>query len=266
MSLKRGRDVSTETDVEKSEDTVTFESSPVEDRASKFVGLFSPVLSAKELQAHPPYKQASHRILAWRKPSSQQSLKVKATGAPSVIYSTGFDDDGEKYAGKKLEKLLIDLNIEGAIVVARWYGGVLLGPVRFAHIEQVARDAINKWRASLDPVTSSKKQKTESAASLSPAEEAEKKARLVTTLGNRDNSIKVLRELLAEKKAVASSQISAAKADPPRAPTTTHTSTPDYSTLPLNKLQQLEKARDTTISWILKQIDDAEVNVDSTKR
>lgn len=27
-----------------------------------------------------------------------------------------------------------DLNVIGSIVVARWYGGMMLGPVRFEHI------------------------------------------------------------------------------------------------------------------------------------
>lgn len=262
MSLKRGRDDPPANDLGNSQGSDQFESSPIEDRASKFVGLFSSVIPAKELQAHPPYKKASHRILAWRKPSKQQSLTgFKASGGPSVIYTTGSDDDGEKYAGKKLEKLLIDLDVEGAIVVARWYGGVMLGPVRFSHMEQVARDAINKWRASRGHDMSSKKQKVEPPLSLSPAEEAERKARLVTTLGNRDNSIKVLRDLLAEKKAATSSGTSTLQSDPPRSSAGTQTTTPDYSSLPLSKLQQLEKARDTTISWILKQIDDAEAKV-----
>lgn len=263
MSLKRGRDEPQQqlsgTDAIDSQAAGIFESSPIEDRSSTFVGLFSPTVPAKELQNHSPYKKASHRILAWRKPSTQQSLaKFKTSGGPSIIYSTGCDDDGEKYAGKKLEKLLVDLNVEGAIVVARWYGGVLLGPVRFAHIEQVARDAINKWRASADAATSSKRQKVEVPITLSPAEEAERKTRLVTTLENRDNSIKVLRELLAEKKAVGASGSPVKETEAVPVAASSQSSTPDYASFPLSKLLQLEKAKDTTISWILKQIDDAE--------
>lgn len=262
MSLKRSRDALQESDLKNRHDNSDiFESLPIEDRDSKFVGLFSSVIPAKELQAHTPYKNASHRILAWRKPSNQQSLtsfKTTADRAPQPIYTTGYDDDGEKYAGKKLEKLLIDLNVVGAIVVARWYGGTLLGPVRFTHMEQVARDAIAKWRESHGMAGPSKKPKVESTTQLTPEQEAEQKVKLVKLLVNRDNSIKVLRGLLADKKAtnVANGANSNTQATEP--PVSIPASTIDYSPMPLSKLKQLEKARDTTISWILKQIDEEE--------
>lgn len=250
MSLKRTR--------EDPEHNV-FESSSIEDRASKFVGLFSPDAPAKTLQAHAPYKDASHRILAWRKPSAQQSLmNLGATGKTlRPTYATGHDDDGENYAGKKLEKLLIDLDVVGAVVVARWYGGTLLGPVRFAHIEKVAREAIGNWRKSLDNTASSKRLKMELSPQMTAEQETRQKTNLVQTLINRDSSIKVLRSLLAEKNALAKGNASSSDKGT-QAPSSTASATPDYSSMPLSKLQQLEKARDTTISWILRQIDQAE--------
>lgn len=265
MSLKRGRDALREPDLKNQQDANhIFESLPIEDRDSKFVGLFSSVVPAKELQAHAPYKNASHRILAWRKPSNQQSLtsfKTTAERGPKPIYTTGSDDDGEKYAGKKLEKLLIDLDIVGSVVVARWYGGTLLGPVRFTHMEQVARDAIVKWRESQGITVSSKKTKTEPTPDLTPEQEAEQRVKLVKLLNNRDNSIKVLRGLLAEKK-VAKAENSASSSTPAvEPPASTPSATIDYSPMPLSKLKQLEKAKDTTIAWILKQIDEAEADV-----
>lgn len=234
-----------------------FESEPIEDRSSKFIGLFSPDVNPERLQAHHAFKSASHRMLAWRRPSKQKSSASTLSKAPAkVIYETGFDDDGEKYGGKKLEKVLIELNVEGTVVVARWYGGVLLGPVRFDHIANVAKEAISQWKESTEPP--SKKLKEEVEKTLTPEQEQELKQRLVKQLQDRDNSINVLRDLLAEKKALGGNDGS------PKKPTSI-TSTQDYANMPVAKLRVLEKARDQTISWILKQIDAIEASQKSSK-
>ena len=53
------------------------------------------------------------------------------------------DDDGESAAGARLAHLLQILELENVlVVVSRWYGGILLGPERFKHINQAARDAL----------------------------------------------------------------------------------------------------------------------------
>ncbi len=53
------------------------------------------------------------------------------------------DDDGEDAAGSRLAQLLEMRKENGVlIVVSRWYGGVHLGPKRFAHITNVARDLL----------------------------------------------------------------------------------------------------------------------------
>ena len=227
MSQKRPRSVSPESAA------TIFRSSPIEDRSSKFIAFYSPTLAAKELQAHPEFKNASHRIAAWRKPSSQRALSAER------LLDTGHDDDGEKYGGKALEKVLIETVVEGAVVVARWYGGVLLGPVRFDHIKNAARDAIMQW--SQDKERSAKRAKIR--------EDEAAKERLIKTLPERDQSITVLRDLLAEKNQQSSSA-SGGKSTPAK--------TPEYSTLPLATLEKLEHVRDATIGWILKQIEKAE--------
>lgn len=227
MSKKRVRSVSPESPPH------FFRSSPIEDRSSTFVAFYSPTLAAKELQAHPEFKSASHRIAAWRKPSSQRALNAQR------LVETGHDDDGEKYGGKALEKVLIEAEVEGAVVVARWYGGVMLGPVRFDHIKNSARDAIMQW--SLDVERSAKKAKVQ--------EDEDEKGRLIQTLPERDQSITVLRDLLAEKSQQSSSSITR-KGSPAKIP--------DYSTLPLATLEKLEQVRDATIGWILKQIEKVE--------
>lgn len=94
-----------------------FRSGSIEDRDSTFVTIFSPTVSSKDLQKRPEFKSAMHRMVAWRKASTQQTLGGK--GRPVLI--TGSDDDGEKYGGKRLEKVLTELDVEGSVVCARWY-------------------------------------------------------------------------------------------------------------------------------------------------
>lgn len=362
-----------------------FASSPITDRASTFIAHFHPhdprqpspskstTQTIKSFQNDPAFSTADHRMAAWRRASTQRTL-LPTGGASGVTYTTSSDDDGEKYAGKRLEKVLNELNVQGTVVVARWYGGVLLGPVRFTHIENVARDAIARWTRSVGGAGAGdahsggggKRVKTgddSSPASGSPAKgaptEAQKAAdeatrvRLAEQLVYRDNSIAVLRALLAEKKneqhqqridesstqklqqqqqqesidpAVAGSSpapgsnilkgkgnlasqsaspadatppsASAARAaetdavskhtsiststspinpssvSPPPPPSTAtanntatkpHAQPLDYTALPLARLRQLEKARDATIAFILKQIDKAEADEKKAK-
>jgi hypothetical protein len=170
---------------------------------------------------------------------------------------SGHDDDGEKYAGKRLEKVMTDMNAVGAVVVARWYGGILLGPARFNHIEHCAREAIlesrrTEARNSVENRTTQKQRKID--------EEEQDRAALMRTLEERDQSITVLRGLLREKRGPDSSQTAtdASKYSPMKKP--------DYSAMPLQALRQLEKARDATIAWILKEIDKAEELQDITQK
>ena len=218
-----------------------FRSGKIQDRSSTFIGLYSPTRSAKSLQADPEISSASHRIVAWRTPSSQTVLS-----SHKRIFDTGHDDDGEKYAGKKLENLLSNLDVTGAVVIARWYGGVLLGPVRFTHIENCAREAIIGWRHAQGRISAVIKKPK-------PAGQAEEdQDKLINTLEQRDQSIVVLRALLADKMG---------KADKPATRTNPSQSSPkklDYNSLPFETLKQLEKARDATIAYVLKQIDKIE--------
>jgi putative IMPACT (imprinted ancient) family translation regulator len=49
------------------------------------------------------------------------------------------DDDGEDAAGSRLAHLLEMRHEDGVfVVVSRWFGGIKLGPKRFAHITNVA--------------------------------------------------------------------------------------------------------------------------------
>jgi putative IMPACT (imprinted ancient) family translation regulator len=243
MSKKRSRSPS-------EDKSSIFKSRNIEDRESTFVGIYSRTIPAKELQKLPEYKSASHRMIGWRKPSTQQTLNARTGATQKVIYTTGYDDDGEKYGGKRIEKVLNELNVEGSVMVVRWYGGTLLGPVRFTHIEDVAREAIFLWKESVAPAT--KKVKADDVS------EAEQKRQLIQALEERDRSIVVLRQLLADKKPKADSQktkdgnenVVSASQSPSKAP--------QYGDMPLARLKQIDKARDASIAFLLKQIDTAE--------
>jgi hypothetical protein len=287
-----------------------FISEPIRDRSSTFIAHFHPLANSqasstgqtakdksltstvKTFQTHPDFAAADHRMVAWRRPSAQRTLGLglaaSSAGVGKTICTTGSDDDGEKYAGKRFERVLIDLDVQGTIVVARWYGGILLGPVRFTHIENVAREAIGKWKSKSrqrqqaeTTEGQAKRQKTAGAGAGAgaggddedEAQLAAERARLARQLAERDNSIVVLRGLLAEKTAKHQSDVLqdgagavASQGTPVQATTATGTSSSqsspakkmDYSEMPLQRLRQLDKARDATIAFILKQIDKAE--------
>ncbi|GIZ40017.1 hypothetical protein CKM354_000337300 [Cercospora kikuchii] len=228
-----------------------FRSQPIEDRQSTFIGFYSPSLKPKELQALPELKTADHKVAGWRRESNQQSI------GKAKLYVTGSDDDGEKYAGKKIEKVMEACNATGSVVVARWWGGIMLGPVRFTHIETVARDSIRACE-SHRAEAGAKRRKV--------LEDKEEHAKLCKTLADRDASITVLRKLAADKEqklkdvrdGIAAAKDANADAQQATALTPTANASMDYSTLPLDRLRALEKARDATLSFLLKRIDKAE--------
>lgn len=243
MSLKRSREASN-ADTSNAAERSLFISSSIQDRSSTFVAHFSPTASAKTLQAHPDFKSASHRIAAWRTPSAQRSLRGE------VLYESGHDDDGESYAGKRLEKVLSELKVEGGVVVARWYGGILLGPVRFNHIENCAKDAISQY---LDSRTGSGPSLAQATKRAKTEDDAGQKSALVKILEQRDRSIDALRQ----------HELLTSKSTPKPPSTATHSSQtspkkPEYQKMALEQLARLEKARDATIQWLLRQINDAE--------
>ncbi len=131
--------------------------------------------------------------------------------------------------------MLGEMKVEGAVVVARWYGGVMLGPVRFSHIETCARDAIGQFVR--DRNRSAKKAKV--------TEDAKARERLVLTLRERDGSIEVLRDLLAEKSGGFAEKRGKAVMR-------------EYERLEVEELERLERVRDASIGWILGRIEEAE--------
>uniref|UniRef100_A0A7S0V3I6 Impact N-terminal domain-containing protein n=1 Tax=Polytomella parva TaxID=51329 RepID=A0A7S0V3I6_9CHLO len=67
------------------------------------------------------------------------------SSAQAAICIQDYDDDGETHAGARLLHLLQVLNVTNvAVVVSRWFGGTLLGPSRFAIINDTARRLLNE--------------------------------------------------------------------------------------------------------------------------
>lgn len=255
MSLKRAAPSNDDS-------TKIYTSQPIHDRESIFVAFYSshPGLPPKELQKINEGKTASHRILAWRTPSKQRTL------APitKILCDSGHDDDGEQWAGKRLESVMTEMDVMGAICVARWYGGVMLGPVRFKHIEDVAKEAVKVWRDEQGD-SGGKRQRVEEPVgpvrqasqpeTMRPEELRRRKEDLVRTLARRDESIATLRTLLDMKKAELAST---PKASSTPAATASPSRKINYDGMPFARLQALENARDATIQFLLKQIDKAE--------
>ena len=85
----------------------------------------------EELLCDPRISRATHNMFAYR-------FRLPTGGLASDN-----DDDGEAAAGGRLAHLLEAMSVEGVlVVVSRWYGGVLMGPLRFKIIADCARAAI----------------------------------------------------------------------------------------------------------------------------
>ncbi|CAN9393410.1 unnamed protein product [Alternaria alternata] len=230
MAMKRERSPSPKPTSE------IYRSSTIQEQTSTFAAAFSPNLSAKVLQTLPEFRTATHKIAAWRKPSRQKSLMPDSR----TLYDLGHDDDGEKWAGGRLSNVLRDTQTEGVVVVARWYGGQNIGPIRFTHIENCAKEAIWKWKnanTEIKKAQATKKQRID--------EEAKRKE-LVNNLQERDYNIFALRKLLSQKKGKLQDEEPA----PP-----TPQKMQDYGKMTMDALTRVDKARDATIAFILKQVD-----------
>lgn len=149
----------------------------------------------------------------------------------------------------------------------------MLGPVRFAHIENCAGEAVREWMRCVGK-EQAKKRKVE--------EEAGEKERLVKALGKRDQSIAVLRALALEKEGKAREAVEgvgdggangvdggevvvdATRDTEPAAPRSEAVVQPpavDYSSMEVGRLRALDKARDATLGFLLKRIDKAETEL-----
>ncbi|KAF7298065.1 UPF0029 domain-containing protein [Mycena chlorophos] len=127
-------------------------SQEIRDRASVFVAAIFHATTQNQALAAVKHlknvvhaaKPASHELYAWR----CMVLKSGHTGLggpEDFEVKEGSEDDGEKWGGEKILGAMKKQGIlDAVVVVSRWYGGNLLGPIRFTHIEtctlEVCRD------------------------------------------------------------------------------------------------------------------------------
>ncbi|KAF9266227.1 UPF0029-domain-containing protein [Marasmius fiardii PR-910] len=116
-----------------------FEAEPIIDRKSSFVGRACVITDPSQvplilahLSSDKRIARAAHPIInAWR------------CQVGNVLHQDN-DDDGETAAGGRLAHLLQILEINNVLViVTRYFGGIHLGPDRFKHINQAARNALD---------------------------------------------------------------------------------------------------------------------------
>ncbi|QPG96792.1 hypothetical protein C2857_005272 [Epichloe festucae Fl1] len=118
----------------------------VVENKSTFVARVARVRSPEEARHHVGHllatdrkvRGATHNVTAWRTRGGTTN-----GGTTNGAQFQDFDDDGETAAGGRLLRLMQVMDVWGVVVVvSRWYGGVRLGPRRFAVINGVARDGL----------------------------------------------------------------------------------------------------------------------------
>ncbi|KAJ6624303.1 ribosomal protein S5 domain 2-type protein [Mycena sp. CBHHK59/15] len=129
-------------------------SQEIRDRGSLFVATIYAAPSPAQAAAciahlknvtHTP-KPASHEMSAWR------CMVVKAgctglAGPDDFEVREGSADDGERWGGEKILNVMRKQGIiDAAVVVSRWYGGTMLGPARFSHIETCTLEVCREFK------------------------------------------------------------------------------------------------------------------------
>ncbi|XP_067833872.1 protein IMPACT isoform X2 [Heptranchias perlo] len=112
---------------------------PITDRRSTFQGHLAPVVTTKQvklvlqkLYENKKIANATHNIYAYR---------IYCEDKQTFLQDC--EDDGETAAGGRLLHLMQILDVRNVmVVVSRWYGGILLGPDRFKHINNCARNIL----------------------------------------------------------------------------------------------------------------------------
>ncbi|TDL27864.1 ribosomal protein S5 domain 2-like protein [Rickenella mellea] len=129
-------------------------SQEIRDRGSIFVGAAyraSTPIEARNCIKHHDHvvhvsKRATHEIAAWRCMVLKHG-KDGLGGPEDFELQVGCDDDGENWGGGKVLKTMQSEGvIDAVVIVSRWYGGTMLGPARFTHIETCAREACRTFK------------------------------------------------------------------------------------------------------------------------
>ncbi|GJE85019.1 UPF0029-domain-containing protein [Phanerochaete sordida] len=114
------------------------EAEPVVDRKSAFVGRACRITDPSQVPIILAHLMSDRRIAR----AAHPIINAWRCQVGSVLHQDN-DDDGETAAGGRLAHLLQILEVNNVlVVVTRYFGGVLLGPDRFKHINQAARNAL----------------------------------------------------------------------------------------------------------------------------
>ncbi|VDK57714.1 unnamed protein product [Anisakis simplex] len=98
--------------------------------------LLQAMLVLNRLKENSKIARATHNMYAWR--------TQEETGG-HIINRHDCEDDGEHGAGSKLLHLLELMKATNVmVIVSRWYGGIHLGPDRFRHICNSAREILSQ--------------------------------------------------------------------------------------------------------------------------
>jgi len=115
-----------------------FEAEPIVDRKSSFVGRACAISDPAEVPLILSYLSSDRRIARAAHPIIN-AWRCQLNG---VLHQDN-DDDGETAAGSRLAHLLQIMEVQNVLViVTRYFGGIHLGPDRFKHINQAARNAL----------------------------------------------------------------------------------------------------------------------------
>ncbi|KAG8342555.1 putative Uncharacterized protein family UPF0029 [Trypanosoma vivax] len=112
---------------------------PIVDRKSKFVAHMARVDSEARVHEVVMYLRMQKHIAEATHPTIYAYRFTDSSG----ILHADCDDDGEAGAASRILFLMEQLKVDGyVLVVTRWFGGILLGPDRFKHIMEVARQML----------------------------------------------------------------------------------------------------------------------------
>ncbi|KAI8520103.1 hypothetical protein Bbelb_033600 [Branchiostoma belcheri] len=113
---------------------------PITDKRSTFQAHLAHLVSVRQvkqvqgkLMENKKIANATHNILAYR---------IYCEDRNSFLQDC--DDDGETAAGGRMLHIMELLDVRNVLViVSRWYGGILLGPDRFKHINNCTRNILD---------------------------------------------------------------------------------------------------------------------------
>ncbi|NWI95963.1 IMPCT protein, partial [Pitta sordida] len=118
---------------------------PITDRRSTFQAHLAPVVTTRSFFLFLKVKRVLEKLYENKKIASatHNIYAYRIYCEDKQTFLQDCEDDGETAAGGRLLHLMQILNVHNVlVVVSRWYGGILLGPDRFKHINNCARNIL----------------------------------------------------------------------------------------------------------------------------